>query len=157
LKTTERFNNAIFLLTKFIIQRTNGIEFTIKETTTNNYEEFIKIGKPYEISLEGCSNTIYGNEYINVLARVWHDDIHYWHRLDFGFEDEYEVCIVQCRTLLLWCIENSKDKQTTLDAMQLIYEDIIGQYEYYIKHNEFVPNQYKYVYNRFKKKTENEE
>lgn len=153
----ERFNNAIFLLTEFIIYRTKDIEFTIKETTTDNYKEFMKVGKPYEISLEGCTNTIYGNNYINILGRVWHDDIHYWNKLDFGFEDEKKVCVIQNKELLTWCLNSSKDKQETLDAMQIVYEDIVGQYEYYIKHNEFVPNQYKYVYNRFKRKVENEQ
>lgn len=157
MNTIERFNNAIFLLTEFIIHRTKDIEFTLHETTTNNYEEFVKVGKPYEISLEGSTNTVYGNDCINILGRVWHDDIHYWHKLDFGFEDEKKVCVIQNKELLAWCIDSSKDKQATLDAMQIVYEDIVGQYEYYIKHNEFVPNQYKYVYNRFKRKIENEE
>ena len=157
MNTQLRFNNAIFLLTEFIIQRTSNIEFTMKETTTNNYKEFVKIEQPYEISLEGCTNTIYGNDYINILGRVWHDDIHYWNKLDFGFEDEQVVCTLQSKEFLQWCIDNFKDRQMTLDGMQLIYEDIVGQYEYYLKHNEFVPNQYKYVYARFKKKVENEQ
>ena len=157
MNTIERFNNAILLLTEFIIQRTSGIEFTIKETTTNNYKEFMRVGKPYEISLEGCNNTIYGNDYINILGRVWHDDIHYWNRLDFGFEDEKKVYGIQSRELLIWSIENFRDKQETIDAMQILYEDIVGQYEYYLKHNEFVPNQYKYVYNRFKRKVQDEQ
>lgn len=155
MNTKERFDKAVALLTEFIIYRTKNIEFYTKETTTNNYEEFVKIGQPYEISLEGCSDTIYGNQYINVLARVWHDDIHYWNKLDFGFKDEQAVCLLQSNELLQWCIDTSKDKEATLDAMQLIYEDIVGQYEYYLKHNAFVPNQYKYVYARFKKKVEN--
>lgn len=156
MNTKERFDKAVALLTEFIIHRTKNVEFYTKETTTNNYEEFVKIGQPYEISLEGCSDTIYGNQYINVLARVWHDDIHYWHGLDFSFEGEKKVCGVQEIEILNWSIENQKDRQITLDAMQLIYEDIVGQYEYYIKHNTFVPNQYKYVYARFKRKVESE-
>lgn len=155
MNTKERFNKAVILLTEFIIHRTKNIEFYTQETTTNNYEEFLKIGQPYEISLEGCSDTIYGNQYINVLARVWHDDIHYLHGLDFGFEDEKIVCLLQSRELYYWCIDTSKDKETTQDAMRLAYEDIIGQYEYYMKHGKFVPNQYEYVYARFKKKVEN--
>lgn len=156
MNTKERFDKAVALLTEFIIHRTKNVEFYTKETTTNNYEEFVKIGQPYEISLEGCSDTIYGNQYINVLARVWHDDIHYWHGLDFSFEGEKKVCGVQEIEILNWSIENQKDRQITLDAMQLIYEDIVGQYEYYMKHNEFVLNQYKYVYARFKRKVESE-
>jgi hypothetical protein len=99
---------------------------------------------------------MYGNEYINTLGRVWHDDVHYWHKLSFEFEDEKKACLVQEKELLAWCMDNFKNSIETLDAMQLIYEDIVGQYEYYLKKKEFVKDQYKYVYNRFKKKVEDE-
>lgn len=156
METKTRFNKAIMLLTEFIIHRTKFIEFVTKETTTNNYEEFVKIGKPFEISLEGISTSIYGNEYINMLGRVWHDDVHLIYGLDFGFEDEKKVSAMQELELLGWSVDNSKDRTTTMDAMQLIHEDIVGQYEYYLKNKKFVPDQYKYVYARFKKKIEHE-
>ena len=149
----DRLENAITLLTEFIVHRTKNIEFKVVETTTNNYEEFKEQSKNgLEISSEGCKNSIYGNAYINILARVWHDDVHLLIEKDFSLEDEIEVCEMQIDELLRWYINTGRsDSQLLLDTVLLIEIDIKRQREYYEKHKEFVENQMKFVKHLFKK------
>jgi hypothetical protein len=73
--TDKQWNQAIEDLTLGIIELTRDIKFKISDKTTNNYNTFL--AEPsLTISREGCYKTIYGNPYVNILARAWHDTLH---------------------------------------------------------------------------------
>lgn len=148
----SKFNQAVRDLTEFVIHRTSGIAFTMSETTTNSFKEFkdetIRNNNVMNISLEGCTNTIYGNEYINVLARVWHDDIHLKHNLNF-MEHESIVAKVQ-REEVFQFIRAKYDHIRAYYVGVLIWLDIQEQVRYYKEKGEFVDNQYEFILTKFK-------
>lgn len=143
---------AVRDLTEFIVQRTKDSKFVMNETTTNNFLKFKEDSndnKFITVSLEGCTNTIYGNEYVNVLARVWHDEIHLKYNLDFTEFDEKVVAKVQQEEVFQF-IKNKYSDIRAYYASKLIWLDIYEQVVYYKETGQFVEHQEAFIFNKFK-------
>ena len=140
-----RFDLAVSGITKFLAGRRNTRPFEIKESTTNSFKAFkleveANKGKMF-VSSEGCENTIYGNSYLNILARAWHDEVHLALNLGFSLEEEFVVADRQAREVF----SSTEDEQLAEDMSKLIELDIKAQGVYYDKYKEFVPHQYNFV------------
>lgn len=140
-----RFDRAIMGITEFLANRRNIRPFVIAEKTTNSFKEFKQEVENNNgmmiISSEGCEKTIYGNAYLNILARAWHDEIHLAHNLDFSMKDEFLVSDIQSGQLR----NSTEDVQLGDDMATIIELDIKGQVIYYDRYKEFVDNQLLFV------------
>lgn len=146
------FKVAVRDLTEFIVHRTQGINFVVANKTTDSFKKFKEESTRdgfITVSLEGCDNSIYGNVYINVLARVWHDEIHLKHNLNFMEFDETIVAKVQQEEVFQF-IKAKYGCTRAYYASKLIWIDIYEQVVYYRNTKEFVENQYEFVFNKFK-------
>jgi len=148
----EAYNQAVYDLTEFIVHRTKNSKFVVSEATTNNFKEFkeetIKNQGVINISLEGSDNTIYGNKYVNTLARVWHDEIHITHNLSFNEFDEAVVAKVQKEEVYQY-FKNKGVYFRGFLASHLIYLDIMEQVKYYKENKEYVVNQNDFIKKAF--------
>lgn len=143
---------AVRDLTEFIVAKTKDSKFIMNETTTNNFDKFKEEYNEdgfITVSLEGCNNTIYGNAYVNVLARVWHDEIHLRHNLDFTGQDEIVVAKVQQDEVFQF-IKKKYSNTRAYYASKLIWIDIYEQVIYYKETKQFVEHQETFVLNKFK-------
>lgn len=88
----------------------------------------------------GGSKTIYGTPKINLIARAWHDYIHYANELNYSTLSEIEVGAIQSSMLPEgWDFEK-----------QLIQADVTGQILYHNKYGGFPEDQRKFVINYLK-------
>ena len=148
----EAYNQAVYDLTEFVIHRTKNSKFVVSEVTTNSFKEFkeetLKNQGVINISLEGSDNTIYGNKYVNTLARVWHDEIHLTHNLSFNEFDEAVVAKVQKEEVYQY-FKNKGVYFRGFLASHLIYLDIMEQVKYYKENKEYVVNQNDFIKKAF--------
>jgi len=142
------FNQAVEDLTFGIITVSLGIAFILVDKSTNNYQEF-KQTKPMQISREGADTSIYGNRYINLLARAWHDHLHLRHHKSFSEEDELFIARQQRGIMFNTLVLNGIPKERARQAADLIFADIYEQVKYYYKHNEYVPDQISFIKDHF--------
>jgi len=149
----SRFNKAILIITEFLVREKGQVKFLIVENATNNYREFLKIGQPFQISLEGCDNTIYGNQYINMLSRVWHDEVHLNNKYNFTYYSETEVCRKQTIEIAKWLSNKDEYLEYLLDIVDILEIEIIEQYKHYITTGMYVENQYEFTFNKYKERT----
>lgn len=100
------------------------------------------------MSLEGSETSIYGNKYINTLARVWHDLIHIEYNLSFNETDE----AIGAKTQKEEVYQYLKFRIGALRAHYagtLIWLDIIEQVKYYNETGLFVENQSEFITAKF--------
>lgn len=146
------YKQAIIDLTEFIVTNYGVEKFKVAETTTNNFLEFKaeteENGGIITVSKEGCETSIYGNVYINLLARLWHDKLHLKHNKDFSVSDEIFVADAQ-RDEVYRFVEGLHGKDRAINASVLIWIDIYEQIVYYEKYKKFVDNQEEFVYGKF--------
>ena len=146
---SKRFEKAIENLTRVVVVATKHIDnFEIKEKTTNNFKEFMKQGYPLQISSEGCDNTIYGNRYINQLARVWHGYYHLEQAIDFSLQSEIDVFEHQKQDIIN-VIQRYSTREEIADAIELLRIDIVEQAKYYDTNHKFLDNQYNFAKRHF--------
>ncbi len=155
MNTKELFDKAIFVLSYHIINTTKNEQWQLEGTTTNNYMKFMELGRPFRISMEGNMNTIYGNEMVNILSRVWHDRTHFVNKFDFSVEGEMLTFRMQELELYSEML-NSEIPFKIRKAVSIILDiEINEQRKYFEENNKFVENQYEFVYNKFKERVEN--
>lgn len=142
--TDKQWNQAIEDLTLGIIELTRDIKFKISDKTTNNYNTFL--AEPsLTISREGCYKTIYGNPYVNILARAWHDTLHISKHKSFSLEDELAIAKLQKGTLFNTLVLNGIPTDRAELASIILFIDIYEQALYYDKTKNFVGNQLDFV------------
>lgn len=139
-----KWNQAIEDLTFGIIHLSKDIKFTIADTTTNNYSKFSQ-EKELVISREGCATSIYGNVYINILARAWHDTLHIKHHKGFTIEDETLIAKIQRNTMFNTLVLNAIPKDRAEIASTILFIDIYEQVKFYYENNKFVDSQIEFV------------
>lgn len=145
------FNQAVTDLTEYVICVTKDDKFVVADKTTNNYEVFkaeTKQNGYITVSSEGCETSIYGNSYINILARVWHDKIHLEFDLDFSEHGETIVANIQQLEVRQF-IGAKYNEDRGYYAGLLIWLDIYEQVIYYKETGKFVENQLEFIKNRF--------
>lgn len=140
----NKWNQAIEDLTFGIIQVSKNIKFKIADKTTNNYTKFSQ-EKELVISREGCTTSIYGNAYVNILARAWHDTLHIRHHKSFGLEDETLIAKIQRGQMYNTLVLNKIPKDRAELASTILFIDIYEQVKYYYENNKFVDNQVHFV------------
>lgn len=149
---TNSYKLAIRDLTEFIVTHYGSECFKMADTTTNSFSEFKAETKANNgiitVSLEGCETSIYGNVYINLLARLWHDKLHLKHNKDFSLYDEIYIADIQ-RDEVYNYIKLRYNEDRALNASVLIWVDIYEQIVYYELNKKFVDNQEQFVYDRF--------
>lgn len=148
----ERFQNAVKAISDFLDNRPTKYYALSFEKTTNNFEIFKKEFEQngYMTVYGGaCEKSIYESEVTNIFGRVWHDEIHLKHDLDFSLESEKTVAQYQITELELFLANECYSLETILDAKEVLYRDIVGQVEYYYEKGDFVENQKEFVYSRF--------
>lgn len=145
-------NQAIYDLSEFIVDRTKTTTFKVSEHTTNSFKAFkaevVANNGIINVSLEGSETSIYGNKYLNTLARVWHDLIHIEYNLSFNEADETVVARIQKEEVY----QDLKFKVGVLRAYYastLIWLDIMEQVKYYNETGLFVDNQIDFISNKF--------
>lgn len=147
-----RFSNAVAVIELFLMGYKSKYTYEVVESTTNSFkafkEEIANEGIMY-VSNEGCENTIYSSPAYNILARVWHDNVHLKHDYDFGEVGEVKTCQVQLAELRIALDKLGVSPVIVEDALEVIYHDIIGQVEYYATNKSFVANQRDFVFERF--------
>ena len=148
-----RFNKAVLIITEFLVKKKGQIPFLIVENATNNYREFFKIGRPFKVSLEGCDNTIYGNQYINLLSRIWHDEVHLNNNYNFSYYGETETCRKQVVEIAKWLSNKDEYLEYILDIVDILEIEIIEQYKHYATTGMYVENQYEFTFNKYKERT----
>lgn len=146
------YNQAITDLTEYVVHITKDEKFEIAEKTTNNFEKFkaetIERNGNILVSSEGCTNTIYGNKFINILARVWHDRVHLEFDKDFSEHDEIKVASVQQLEVKEF-ITGKYNADRGYFAGLLIWLDIYEQVVYYKETGKFAENQAEFIKNKF--------
>lgn len=152
----DRVDQAISDLSHAILAITqrDSIEYTIKPSTTNNYDLMVENynkSKVLEVSIEGCDTSIYRSPAVNILARVFHDRIHIQKSLDFSEEHELTIAKIQRGEIFNQCKLMGLSNLRASRAAILLYLDIAEQVKYYYRHNKFVGNQYEFVMERFKR------
>jgi len=149
--TNKEWSLAIEWLTKGIIEETKNLKFEVRDKTTNNYKEFVKenILSYIVVSREGSDKTIYGNSYINILARVWHDYIHLKYYKEFTEEDELFVAKIQRGEMFNTLMLLGADRTIAKNASDILFADIYEQVKYYYKHGKFVDDQLNFIKNKF--------
>lgn len=149
---TNSYKLAIRDLTEFIVTHYGSECFKMADTTTNSFSEFKAETKANNgiitVSLEGCETSIYGNVYINLLARLWHDKLHLKHNKDFSLYDEIYIADIQ-RDEVYNYIKLRYNEDRALNASVLIWVDIYEQIVYYELNKKFVDNQEQFVCDRF--------
>ena len=152
LSKKERFNNAINSIENFLTDYRGDYKFKLADKTTDNFLSFknetLKNGY-ITISKQGNDKTIYTKSTYNIIARLWHDNLHLQHNLDFSIDDEKIVCYLQIAELETYLVKRGVSPCTIQDATEIIYHDIIGQVDFYANNKKFVDNQMKFVYSRF--------
>lgn len=147
----EDLTFAVVEITKHI-----PITFKIEDTTTNSHTEMVEDynkTKVLTVSRDGCDTSIYGNAYINILARVWHDHIHLTRHKSFNTEDELFVAKLQRGKVYNTLAQAGISADRCEAAARLIFIDIYDQVKYYEEHKQFVPDQKKFVSDIFLKQT----
>lgn len=149
---TDSYKLAIRDLTEFIVTHYGSECFKVADITTNSFLEFKAETKANNgiitVSLEGCETSIYGNVYINLLARLWHDKLHLKHNKDFSLYDEIYMADIQ-RDEVYNYIKLRYNEDRAVNASVLIWVDIYEQIVYYELNKKFVDNQEQFVYDRF--------
>jgi hypothetical protein len=114
-----------------------GIEYTDKD----NYDTLEKITNHFKetgniiVSTIGTDNNIFGNRETNLLFRVWHDFIHIKYQYDFSLNGESLTAFKQVSELQTsWNFEK-----------MLLMTEIIGQWLYFNKYNDFIVDQRKFT------------
>lgn len=135
-------------LNDWIIERTKNIEFFIDNSMTNPMDKQETEADVYErlrnyyldnkviISSDNyCEDTIYGYPEINILFRVWHDQVHFENNFDFSLLGESLTAFEQIKELPEdWFYEKL-----------LILAEVIGQAAYYLNTGKFTDQQDLYV------------
>jgi len=155
MNTKELFDEAIFILSSFILETTKDTNWYLVDTATNNYTKFMEQGMPFHISREGCKNTIYGNEMVNILSRVWHDRTHFENKFDFTIEGEFLTYNKQQIEIYNAMFIDGIPHRVRVAVTLLLDIEINEQRQYYEETGRFVENQYEFVYNKFKERIEN--
>lgn len=148
----DDFKQAVYDLTEFVVFVTNGVRFKVKDKTTNNFIKFMEQYKEdgcITVSLDGSGTSIYGNTYVNTLARVWHDKVHIELCLDFSVNSEVTVCEYQMAQLADYLTHYNIPKRRVDLACLLLRIDIVDQVYYYRDTGKFVPSQYEFVLDIF--------
>lgn len=149
---TESYKLAIRDLTEFIVNNYSRLKFKVSDKTTNNFDGFKseteRNGGIITVSLEGCETSIYGNMYINLLARLWHDKLHLKYNKDFSVAHEVFIADLQ-RDAVYSSVESKYGHDRAINASVLIWIDIYEQIMYYNKYLQFVDNQEQFVYDKF--------
>ena len=147
-----RFNHAINYIQAFLNQYEGNYKFKLVDKTTNNFNTFknetLKNGYML-VSNQGNDKTIYDHAKYNVIARVWHDNIHLKHNLDFSVHDEKIVGFLQMEEIETFLDKRGVCTCDILDVKEILYHDVIGQVSYYETKKQFVNNQRKFVFARF--------
>lgn len=150
----NRFKRAVTNLSYVVDVMSKDIKWIIVFKSTDNFERFMKIGRPFHISEQGCNTSIYGNAIMNMKARAWHDDHHMKSKLPFDLRGEHVVCTRQKADVWDVLHKNGVPTRDIKDAMLLIQIDIVEQFNYFVEHDKFVKNQKKFVKKLFKKMKE---
>ena len=149
----ERFETAVNALQEFVVNYESSNKFKVVDReTTNDFKKFkdeVTKNGFMRITSLGCDNTIYSKGYYNIIARVWHDDLHLKNDLDFSLEDEKKVCYLQIEEISKYLLKEGFNQCTVEDVKEVLYFDIIGQAKEYEKIQKFVENQKEFVFNRF--------
>lgn len=141
----KRYKNTIPFsqrLNDFIIERTKGINYVtfidLEEVDFNTFKEQTKSLGYMLISENFCENTIFGDKYINIAFRVWHDSIHLELNEDFSPMSECRVAFKQAAELPEdWYFERN-----------LILTEVMAQVAYNDKNNGAFPeNQREFTIN----------
>lgn len=152
----DRVDQAISDLSHAILAITqrDAIKYSIKPSTTNNYDEMVENYNKsgiLEVSIEGCDTSIYRSPAVNILARVFHDRVHIQKSLDFSEEHELTIAKIQRGEIFNQCKLMGLSNLRASRAAILLYLDIAEQVKYYYKYSSFVENQYEFVMERFKR------
>lgn len=138
----------------YSINQKNPIKFVVKPHTTNSFavmqDQYAKTGV-LEVSSDGCQTSIYGNAFMNILARVFHDRVHLTRNLSFSKNDELQTAKLQRGEVFNECKLLGMSNLRASRAAALLYIDIADQVKYYYKYHQFVENQYEYIMERFKR------
>lgn len=145
-KTSTPFSQS---LNDFILQWYNNHSHHFIFTETDDFDEndidgtFEKHKQRFKETdmihiWTGCSdNTIFGEPTINHYFRAWHDYIHITENYGYDFVGESIVANIQCSQL----------PHHLIFERELILCEIVGQAQYFMKHNEFVKNQRNFTRN----------
>lgn len=121
-------NQAIYDLSEFIVDRTKNTTFKVSEHTTNSFKAFkaevVANNGIINVSLEGSETSIYGNKYLNTLARVQKEEVYQFLKFRVG------VLRAHYASTLIWL-------------------DIMEQVKYYNETGLFVDNQIEFISNKF--------
>ncbi|MCY1660116.1 hypothetical protein [Chryseobacterium sp. SL1] len=107
----------------------------IKGTFNRHLEEFRSTGR-IRIWTPESSNTVFGEDQVNVYFRCFHSYIHIVHQAPYTLIGESTVC----------CIQMSYLPQDWLLERELFLIEILGQNLYYAKHKIFLRNQRLFAY-----------
>ncbi len=151
--TKTEFNQGIEDLSMAIIGIVSDIpiKFEIEDKTTNNYKKMVNdyaVSRILSVSREGADTSIYGNRYVNILARVFHDYIHITRYLDFSKEEERSVAKIQKGMVFNYLAMQDVPYDRAKVASTIIYKDVIEQVEYFYENNKFVENQLEFMMNK---------
>lgn len=145
------FNQAREKLTKFVILQSEKIQralnITIEDSENapstfeqlkSEFENCLKMKKPFKVFSGACENTIYTNYHGNISFRFWHDFLHYSKNLGFDTDSEFAVGELQIQAVQKEFGKNSIESK-------LMQADTIGQVKYFSKYNKFVENQLQFA------------
>lgn len=123
-------NREVFVFTDF----DDFDSSNIKQTLQNHIKRFKDTGKTH-VWTGKSDNTIFGSARQNHFFRAWHEYVHITKALNFDFVGESIVCTLQCSMLPVdWVLER-----------ELITIEILGQNQYFSRHQQFLANQRKFA------------
>jgi hypothetical protein len=98
-------------------------------------------GKRFVVSSLHSDMTIYGAPEINYAFRAWHDWCHWRGEHHFTLDGETGVCRMQQAQLRAFAGYSGQ----TESWCDLLYAEVVGQQEYFLRHADFPSNQSAFV------------
>lgn len=128
---TKEFNNLI-------LKQAAAVKYTVAEQAPNTFADLIQA--PTLVIWSGESDkTVWNDKTVNWAFRALHDTLHLETGLGFSPQDEIELGRIQA---------SQYDSQLLQD---LVYIEVSGQAEHYLKTGQFVADQVEFAKNNLKK------
>ena len=127
-------NEARYYINNWILSQSKDLRFKVQDLAPSNEIELFN--EPSLVIWSGASSdTIYQDKAVNWAFRAVHDHLHLETGLGFSPDQEIELGRIQA---------SKCDSDLIAD---LIYIEVSGQAEYYLKHGKFVDDQVKFTLN----------
>lgn len=139
------YNNIKKIIDLYI--DSNNIQFIASPLAPNTYKGMrnYRDDMGHFLVFDGGDHGFLGEHY-NVKFRALHDYMHYTYNLSFKFEDENKLSKLTAFEFynIAWNQMGLTAKES-YDVYMVINAEIGGQIEYYVKHNDYVKDQSKFI------------